>query len=570
MEDQKLEWTSNPIYFLSSSASKPIPVKRQNDIHNIWKNTEVHSSGLGQLNVGFSSARSNDHLPQNPSNNDDRIWTNLPSTYSAQNFGTQRPINPATPVHTRRVTSYKVQQHLSSPQCHIVTPTSMTAPSYVQMRPRIPANYDMSQLQDDPRYISNQGTEAMYRKEPTGNLQHQWIPHDVNRHYSRPKAVRDKEIEALKNELQEMKRNMRKMEEVILQIIANDIRNQQHQQNGSAVETQQYSAPSQYLPNDVNTHMITKHHYKGVPNAEAEIQPWNTNNNPGITKPVGFEKHSTGFKDYPKNEEIEYVPESTKHQSYGYEPRQLQENEETVKPRNQSPQRYSRIRKLSALKTVDQGYEDLKIEHQHFMNFQRDKSTLVQDQSLLPPQQLSYQPEHNLISSALKAQPKYGYESSSQREKHSDRKRVISLSYLTEEDAIPLKNPRQNQMASSSTAPGQSVLPSHPILARTMQSPFTKPETAWKELPQQQFVYENGVVNQRPLIHQEMQEKKYMYYQQTAIDEKGTRREKARRCYSCREPGHLADNCCKVADPDIVDDLSLTNDTALDLSISKY
>ena len=556
MEENNFGWNTNPIYNLSPS----IPEQRH-DVQGVWKKAEIHTPDPRQIKVRSLSASSNDHLPPNPRRNvDDHIWI------TSSNFVTQQPGNTATSVHTSE-TSYTGQQHVSSPQRRTVTSTKMTVPTYNEMRPGIQAHY--LNLQVDPRYSYNQGTKPMNRKDPTWNS-HQQIPHDVTDHYnySRQQTSRDEELEALKDELQEVKRNMRNMAEVILHIIANDIRDQQNQQNGSAVETQQYSTPSQYLPNDVNTHVTAKHHYKGVPNAAAEIQSWDSQDNPGIIKPVGFEKHRSVFRDYPEKKDPHYLPGILKNQFYEG---QIQDKKMTFGAGNSPISSYPPTSGLPTYKSDHQGCETLKFESQHFepvsVNVQGDDTSYIQGQHQSSQQYRSELEQLSSTSIARANEP--AYEISIPKERSSDRKREISLACQAE-DVIPIKYPRQNQMAFSSTAPGQSVLSSHMTKTCTMQSPFAIYKNAWKEPPQQRFVYENGVVNQRPLIHQEMQEKKYMYYQQTAIDEKGTRREKARRCYSCREPGHLADNCCKVADPDIVDDLSLTNDTALDLSIDKH
>ena len=560
MKNHSFGWNTNPIYNSSNRV-------QQVEIQDFWKNNNPYNTSSRQQKIGFLSTRSspydadnyNGHLPPNLSRSYVE-WTN--QSHSTEKCVTQRL---DSPVHTSDATSNTGHQSLSSPQRRTITSMRMTVPTDIEMRPRIQAHY--SNQQDDPRYCSNQGSKPMNRKEPTWNL-HRRIPHDVTDHDSRSQTSRDEELEALKNELQEVKRNMRNMAEVILHIIANDIRDQQNQQNGSAVETQQYSTPSQYLPNDVNTHVTAKHHYKGVPNAAAEIQSWDSQDNPGIIKPVGFEKHRSVFRDYPEKKDPHYLPGILKNQFYEG---QIQDKKMTFGAGNSPISSYPPTSGLPTYKSDHQGCETLKFESQHFepvsVNVQGDDTSYIQGQHQSSQQYRSELEQLSSTSIARANEP--AYEISIPKERSSDRKREISLACQAE-DVIPIKYPRQNQMAFSSTAPGQSVLSSHMTKTCTMQSPFAIYKNAWKEPPQQRFVYENGVVNQRPLIHQEMQEKKYMYYQQTAIDEKGTRREKARRCYSCREPGHLADNCCKVADPDIVDDLSLTNDTALDLSIDKH
>ena len=552
MEENNFGWNTNPIYNLSPS----IPEQRH-DVQGVWKKAEIHTPDPRQIKVRSLSASSNDHLPPNPRRNvDDHIWI------TSSNFVTQQPGNTATSVHTSE-TSYTVQQHVSSPQRRTVTSTKMTVPTYNEMRPGIQAHY--LNLQVDPRYSYNQGTKPMNRKDPTWNS-HQQIPHDVTDHYnySRQQTSRDEELEALKDELQEVKRNMRNMAEVILHIIANDIRDQQHQQNGSAVETQRYSTPSQYLPNNANTH-VTKHHFEGVPNTAAELQPWDSNDNPGMMKPVGFEKHRTVFRDYPEKKDTHNLPGIMENQLYEG---QVQEKKMTFGAGNSPIGSYPPTSGLQTYQSDYQGCETLKFESQHFnpvsVNFQEADTSLIQGQR--QSSQQWHRSELEQLSGSLTNQPNdYAHRIPSLEEKHGDRKRMISLSDYRDEDARPSKNLRQNQMVFSSTPPGQSVLSSHPTLTRTMQSPYAKPKTAWKEPPQQQYVYGRGVVNQPPLTYQEM----HKIYQ-TGLEGKSTRKEKARRCYSCRELGHLADSCCKASGSDTVDDISVTSSAPLDLSIDKH
>ena len=336
-----------------------------------------------------------------------------------------------------------------------------------------------------------------------------------------------------------------------------------------AFESQQYPNVSQHISNDVYGQpekVKTRNLHNGISKFNAEVQPFDLHHKPWVVQPLGFERRGASFIDNSKKENKQYMPESANCPSD--ESRQIHETEMTFGAGN-SPISYPPTSGLPTYKSDNPGHEELKFKRQHSMDFQRYESNLVHEQCIWPPQQSSYRPEHNLLSSALKAQSKeYDDESSSQKEKHSDRKRVMSLSYHTEEDAIPSKNLRQNQMNHSSTLPGQSVLSSHPTRACTIQSPFAIHTNAWNKPPQQQFVYESGVVNQPPLIYREMHEKNIFH--QKGFKEKFTRKEKARKCYSCREPGHFADSCCKAAGPNITDDLSATNDTALDLSISKY
>ena len=222
---------------------------------------------------------------------------------------------------------------------------------------------------------------------------------------------------------------------------------------------------------------------------------------------------------------------------------------------------------LPTYKSDYQGCETLKFESQHLNpikeKFQGDDTSLIRAQRQSSQQ---YRSEPEQLSSSLTNQPNdYAHRISSLEEKQGDRKRMISLSDYKEEDARPSKNPWQNQMNYSSAPPGQSISSLQSMLACKMQSPVATHETAWKEPPPQKFVYERGVVNQRPLTCQEMHK-----IHRTGFEEKSSKKERAKRCYSCNEPGHFADSCCKAAGPGTVDDLSITSNAALDLSIGKH